>query len=173
MNESEKKKIRELLTPDANGNRMTLQAVGNMFGVTRERIRQINGNVGRHNQAQKLKAKTSYWRKKLYSEQSVAIEDLARQYRLCRSVVAKIIGGRCAYEYSVGKRKCNGCDRVKRLNEFYPIKNGSLSRYCKKCDNARTLDYYHKNQKEMNRKIREWRQKRCLTHSKTQKRSSP
>lgn len=131
-----------MLKVDPYGNRMTLQQVADIYGITRERVRQLCGNVGRKEPLAKerLEKKKDYWRKRLYRKKDVTIKEICELYGLCIGIVMPIIGKRTEYDREQGTRSCVVCDEVKPLEDFYPTGGFYMSR-CKECDKERAVKW--------------------------------
>ena len=144
-----------MLEQDVNGiRRYTMTHVGKVFGLSRERIRQINGNVG-DSRMELLKSRLDNIRRKLFFEESITIEQICKDYRLAKLTVEFLIGSQHRYEMSVGKRKCDRCKEILPFEVFY--KNGAgVARLCPECSTARHSEWTENNREHVNAYMREY-----------------
>lgn len=138
----DKDKIRELLKRDQYGKRKTLQEVGDMFGVSREYIRQINGNVGqwKSESIELLTEQREEWGYRLYRKEDITLEGVAKLFGIRKCLVLEIVGKRYDYDKEHGERKCVTCGKAKPIDEFYTI-GENHQRECAKCNNERVTVY--------------------------------
>lgn len=122
-----------------------LREIGEMFDLSRERVRQLIGNTGRQYLTDTLRHDADSLRDELYYNESTTVETIAMKYHLSPSTVRKVMGPRWKYLISLGLRRCNRCHKIKTLDEF-----GASSRYkhvkisgtCKEC-NSKTAKHYY------------------------------
>lgn len=149
--------IHRLLTPDEFGKRPTLQQVGDLFGVSRERIRQLTGNHGYKKSVELLKSKRFYWQRRLYFLKDITKQELAELYGVSVENINHWVGSKLAYERRVGKRQCTKCGEWFKFPDcFYRQNKTSYTTYCKDCGDNRTHEWNEKNRERLNARVREY-----------------
>lgn len=155
MTPADKACIKQLLVPDEYGKRPSLQQVATLYGVSRERIRQIAGNQGYRKSVDLLKKKSHYWQDRLYCKEDIAPREIAKLYGVSECNVNLYVGSKLEYERRVGKRKCTRCKRWKEFpDDFYKQNKTSRTTFCKKCGNIRTGEWIAANRERFNKRMR-------------------
>lgn len=126
--------------------KLTLQEIGDRFGISRERVRQLIGNTGRRNMKKYLIDDADMLRDELYVNETTTVDKIAKKYRISRQAVSRILGPRWKYLLGLGLRKCYRCGQIKTVDQFgrsdSRYKNVTLSGTCKECNNANSKRYY-------------------------------
>jgi predicted DNA-binding protein YlxM (UPF0122 family) len=126
---------------------LTLREIGEEFGISRERVRQIIGNTGRRGLGDRVREDAEMLRDAVYFEESTTVDKIAKQYRVSKASVSKILGTRWKYLLSLGLRKCYRCHKIMSVDKFGAAssryKHMTVSGICKECNNAGAKRYYH------------------------------
>lgn len=126
--------------------RLTLQEIGDRFGLSRERVRQIIGNTGDLKLADKVREDADLLRDEAYFNESITVDEIAAKYRISKQYVARILGPRWKYLLGLGLRRCYRCHLIKPIDQFgvayKRYKHFNVSGICKECNNAGAKHYY-------------------------------
>jgi hypothetical protein len=137
---------------DMRAKRMTLQAIGDKMGISRERVRQEIGNTGHQAEVYILpeeEQKIVEMRKSGLLGHEI-VDKLGRTYNSVARVLKKHelpYAETNAVLFQQGKRKCSGkCHQVKPISEFGPCEGypQGLATRCRECNRANSRFYYRK-----------------------------
>lgn len=157
MTPEDKRAAIRMRQADRYGKRMTLQAIGDVFHVTRERIRQIVGPSGRRTSQKDLKKVKWSIAKSIYRDQAMTKADIAAQYGLAITTVSSVVPSERAYNLKTGEQRCCECKQVKPFSEFYPVGEHCWSTRCKECNNIACRRWRDKNRKHLRQYLKKYR----------------
>lgn len=132
----------------------TLKEIGLQFGVTRERVRQVIGNVGFKIHA--LRKEKEYYRERLYGTCDITVEEICGLFHVTPNGVRKELGSRLRYYNEHGLRWCCNHKRGLPIEMFWT--NGKV-RYsiCKECSLDRHSKWYQQNKERVKDTSTNWR----------------
>lgn len=121
----------------------SLRAIGEMNGISRERVRQLIGNTG-FAVTRTLREDAEWLRKAVYIERSITKRGVAIKYKVSFTTVCKVLGPGHKYLFSLGKRKCYRCHKIKDVKEFGNDADRfmGIACICKDCNRAAAREYY-------------------------------
>ncbi len=126
--------------------RMTLQEIGDEFGISRERVRQIIGNTGRRNSKSDLHRDIEALRRGVFLDEKDIPAHIAKRYHLAETTVRKALGSRWRYLLGLGLRKCYRCGEIKPIDQFGTThgryKEMTVAGICKECNSEQASYYY-------------------------------
>lgn len=131
--------------------RWTLQEIGEKYGISRERVRQLIGNTGRRNLVNALEMDAELLRDELYYNESTTVKAIAAKYRVAPTSVRRALGPRWRYLLALGLRKCTVCKQALPVDHFPKskrFKRVGYSGVCHECNRIKAREYYQNKSKQ-------------------------